>query len=1217
MKKIPITFLATSNQIDMMRRSASRYDYVDIDAYNLAVLTIDQAVSGIREHGLPDLLIITLPSLAEFDVFKEYVSSLGVEHIISVGKDPRLWSLNTVEKEFAIESYAYISNSGQDNYDRLLDLVLNKLYGMDIAIIPHIDIPWQGLVDLRNDTVHQDMDSYRESYGWNPKRPSVGITLSREAWAAGNLGMRRYLFKSLEEAGLNVVALMSKPKDDPALGAKGFASSFYSMMTKDGRPLIDAFIINAYMLDERIDTGDGTVTLGELFVQLNIPVFCPMELRGMTMDDWLSSSGIGTLEASRITVPEIRGYIEPIPMSVMTEESSLSDYFPVEERCRKVASRIYKRTALRYKSNCEKKVVMMLNIGPCSTLEATLGLAHGLDSMESVVRILRRLKDEGYDVTVPESGDVLREMILSRHAYPEFRWTSVNDTVASGGVIYEMDVSEYTNMFRTLDASIQEDVVKVWGEPPGEGMLHDGKIVITGLKLGNALVMLQPKRGCVGRECSGKYCKILTDPVCPPNHHYIATYLYLDRIWEADAHISMGSHGTLENLPGKRNGMSGRCYPDICVGSMPNLYVFDSCDAVHASIAKRRAYATMFGHMPQISSRMKIDEGLRTLSDVLGSFNALDKDEAYVYSYRKELKSAFEKSGMILMVDWDSPLETVVERLRAHVNAITSTMVEGKGHVYGELPGRETEVAMIAENLVYDHPGVDYDTLTSISMDIASGVSDERIFAKNPNVDKDEIRTIVEVSKGFISNVRRSDEMGSLVNALEGGFTIPGPAGNALRGKGDIYPTGRNLYGMNPAMLPTKISYGIGCDLADRLLERYLEDNGHYPEEVALSWMSNDLTVADGELIGQIMSLIGVEPVWSSDGRVKDFTIIPQSELRHPRIDVLVRPAGTVISVFKDRLDLVDGMISAVAALDEPDDVNYIHAHTMESLLAGIPMDEASSRIFGIGPGMGSGLYYAIMASAWETDADLANIFLSNNGYAYGAGKEGVPMHGQFGYQLSKVSATFNKIASDDKDLLLSGGFFTSQGGMALASEHLTGRKVGSYYGDTRSKGTTSIRTLSDEIDRLTDAKVLNPEWIKTNMESGYSGGTAMMSAVQKLYGWKITSKDVDDRVFDGIVREYVQNKEVRDFLDKSNPFALEDLERRMLELEARGLWTTDEETLRSLKDDYLVLEGDLEGITDDPDCQKGEVIVTRMTEEYAIGKDIERTKAEISKRLG
>ena len=125
------------------------------------------------------------------------------------------------------------------------------------------------------------------------------------------------------------------------------------------------------------------------------------------------------------------------------------------------------------------------------------------------------------------------------------------------------------------------------------------------------------------------------------------------------------------------------------------------------------------------------------------------------------------------------------------------------------------------------------------------------------------------------------------------------------------------------------------------------------------------------------------------------------------------------------------------------------------------------------------------------------------------------------------------------------------------------------------------------------------------------------MAAVQRLYGWQITSKDVDDRIFDGITRKYVMDEKVRDFLKENNPYAAEDLERRLLELEARGLWKADPEVLEGLKQDYLDIEAIMEDVTDDPDCQRGEVIITKMTDEYHIGRDVARTNEIIRKRMG
>jgi len=56
--------------------------------------------------------------------------------------------------------------------------------------------------------------------------------------------------------------------------------------------------------------------------------------------------------------------------------------------------------------------------------------------------------------------------------------------------------------------------------------------------------------------------------------------------------------------------------------------------------------------------------------------------------------------------------------------------------------------------------------------------------------------------------------------------------------------------------------------------------------------MANDVMWADGEGMAQIMSLIGVEPIWLNNGQLKGFSVIPLKELGRPRIDVTVRVSG-------------------------------------------------------------------------------------------------------------------------------------------------------------------------------------------------------------------------------------------------------------------------------------------------------------------------------------
>jgi len=331
MDDISIVFLATMNQIDMLDRAASRYQHVKLRAYNLAAMDLPAIEEEVIRGGSPDILFMTFPSLQYFDDFKESISRMkGDSKIVAVGKDIQIWKLNTVPMDVAKTVYEYTSNSGQENYDRLLDYLLIKLCGADIEERPPIEVPMHGLVNPKDlEHVYPDLESYKEAYGWDESKPAAALTITRESWVARNVELRACLFECLEKAGFNAVAVMSKPKDDPALNALGLNNTFYQLLVKDDKPLIDAFVINHYMIRDTVRTPEGNIELDELIRRMNIPIFCPMELKGMTQEDWEASSGIGILEATRIVVPEMQGFIEPIVMGVRRNSGTESDYVPV------------------------------------------------------------------------------------------------------------------------------------------------------------------------------------------------------------------------------------------------------------------------------------------------------------------------------------------------------------------------------------------------------------------------------------------------------------------------------------------------------------------------------------------------------------------------------------------------------------------------------------------------------------------------------------------------------------------------------------------------------------------------------------------------------------------------------------------------------------------------------------------------------------------------
>lgn len=135
---------------------------------------------------------------------------------------------------------------------------------------------------------------------------------------------------------------------------------------------------------------------------------------------------------------------------------------------------------------------------------------------------------------------------------------------------------------------------------------------------------------------------------------------------------------------------------------------------------------------------------------------------------------------------------------------------------------------------------------------------------------------------------------------------------------------------------------------------------------------------ADGEGMRQIMYLLGVKPKWLSNERVKGFDIIRVSELGRPRIDVTIRVSGITRDNFPMCIELLDEAIQQIAALDEPEEMNFVRKHTLEQMAQnGLDMRSATLRIFCSMPGTyQAGTQLAIYASAWKEEKDLAEVFL-------------------------------------------------------------------------------------------------------------------------------------------------------------------------------------------------------------------------------------------------
>jgi cobaltochelatase CobN len=425
-----------------------------------------------------------------------------------------------------------------------------------------------------------------------------------------------------------------------------------------------------------------------------------------------------------------------------------------------------------------------------------------------------------------------------------------------------------------------------------------------------------------------------------------------------------------------------------------------------------------------------------------------------------------------------------------------------------------------------------------------------------------------------------TDEIDRTLGALEGRFVPPGPSGSPTRGLVSVLPTGRNFYSVDPKAIPTRNAFDVGIALADSLIARHLADTGRYPASVGLTVWGTSAMRTQGDDIAEVLALLGCRPVWdAASRRVTGFQILSLAELGRPRIDVTVRISGFFRDAFSHVISLLDDAVAAVAALDEPAEHNYVRAHVATDLAIHGDLRRATLRIFGSKPGAyGAGLLPLIDAGNWQSKADLAEVYAVWGGYAYGRGVPGIAARADMERSFTRIAVAAKNADTREHDIVDSDDYFQYHGGMVAMVAHLTGQAPAAYIGDSAVPAAVKTRSLAEETQRVFRSRVVNPKWITAMRRHGYKGAFELAATVDYLFGYDATAGVVQDWMYEQLAKSYVFDQDVREFMEKSNPWALRGITERLLEAADRGMWAKPEQaTLDRLRDVYLTSEGDLE----------------------------------------
>ena len=430
-----------------------------------------------------------------------------------------------------------------------------------------------------------------------------------------------------------------------------------------------------------------------------------------------------------------------------------------------------------------------------------------------------------------------------------------------------------------------------------------------------------------------------------------------------------------------------------------------------------------------------------------------------------------------------------------------------------------------------------------------------------------------------------SAELDSIVNAFSGGYISASSGGDPVLNPGTV-PTGKNLYGIDPERTPTKESYETGKQLAQELISQRLAATGQYPGKVAFSLWGGEFIRTQGVNIGEIFYLLGVEPVWDSRGRVRDVRLIPMSELKRPRIDVVIQTSGQFRGAAMSRMKLIDKAVMLAATDPAGEFGNYVRQSSLEitnALIAqGMSPQEAKKlrhvRIFGgINGNFGSNAMGPAQATGkWEDPGTIAELYLNNMGAIYTEGFWGEHKPEVFRTAVKNTDAVVQSRSSNSWGPLSLDHVYEFTGGMSLIARHINGKDPEAYFNDLRTPGRAKVQSAGEAAMVEARSTVLNPKYIREMMQEGAASTGHFTEVFRNTLGWEIMKPDMlEDHLWQEYKAVYVDDKlalGTRAFFEKNNPAALHEMTGIMLEAVRKGFWKADAKTVADLARTHVEL---------------------------------------------
>lgn len=1117
------------------------YYYSDLDQISYPELSKHQLV--FIDIVNPAKVEGVLPLLNQMAKDETHVFAVGSEEVAELGIHKNIqWDTKTI---------TFYEQSGRENLVSMILDQCQRAIGLDIPDQSPIAIPDFALCNIQNKKVFNDFAAYRDHYeAYMEGNPWIAINLWRSDFLSEQLLHFQEFVRQFEDHGFNVLCYYGFPTKDE------IGPLFYD---ENGQLVPEVLLAQSAWL------GSNPIANRATFEKLGIPVINMIQV-SQSAEEWMQNDkGIKVYRrANELSVPEQMGIIQPIVTTSREIADSLSNFkikSPIVFQVKRLVKKVQQIHVLKNKSNSEKQVAVIYYSHPPG--KELLGASYLNVVPNSIHSILDRLRKEGYELGDQELTEEKIFENVSNYGINIGNWApkEIDKLVAHGNAtLIPMDL--YLNWYARLSSGLRTEIERQWGKPEDNIVMKwtdkDGNpfIVIPKVQYGNILLTPQPVRGW-----SHDLDVMHHDISVPPHHQYIAFYLYLQYGFSADAVVHLGTHGTLEWLPGKETGLNEHDVSEALIGDMVNIYPYIVDDVGEGLQSKRRSGAIIIDHMTPPFDRLNINPELKKLERLISEHEIAEaKSPGLAQAKFKEIYKYAKQYGIMA----DLEMDTIVDDEELHyiehyIEEIQEQHSPLGLHTFGKLPKPE----YVEKNV-------------------------QAIVSKKSRLSGEERKAYEKDIRNRIMTSGEA-ELNALIDALEGKYIKAATGNDPLRNPNSL-PTGKNFYAFDADYVPSPEVYKEGTRLANELIKTYQkEHNGEMPDKLTYNLWATECIRNEGIMESQILSLLGIRPIYNAFGKVSDLQVIPRKEMVHPRIDIILIPSGLYRDIFPQLVLLLDKAVKLANQQKEVD--NYVRRNTQRNfeLLIASGIDQKTAdvlsqvRTFSTPDGVyGTGTNTVVDASgSWEDEKEVADVFMNRMHFPYSKDFWGTKpiadslLLSIYRQNLSGTKVVLHSITTHLYAALDNDDFFQYLGGTALAIRSIDGTSPEVLVSNLTDEGDMKHEKLKYFLSKEMNTRYLNPTWINAMLDEGYSGSRFVRQVSSNLWGWQVTVPEaVDQNKWDGFYEVYVKDKYELDianrFEESGNLYAYQVMISRLYEAIRKDYWTPDEEVKEQLLSEFL-----------------------------------------------